>query len=202
MYWLILIVAVLLVFGFWLLSSSGRYFAAAGKYYKDVVDTPHFVEVAEGVRSVRRGALEYPEAEGEDSPLTEVDPRVFVSSKGIGISYAITEETKSGEKSFVHHFAISLPNQTTPPFLGEFFAHYVAILLSLTDPPTAAFRSLVGVHHMEFILSPAEQEEWRQKTVPIPTEDTLPGIRERIAERREKFPFKIIRPPTITECFI
>jgi hypothetical protein len=192
--WFVVIVGILLAFGFWLLSSTS-------KHYKDIFDATHLVEFAEGARAVKRGALE--KMAEDDSPLTEDDPRVFISSKGVALSYTIAREAEDGETRFVHHYAISQAGRPTTHALGEFFSHYAAILLNLTQPPTAAFSSEVGVHHSEFTLTPAEQEEWRQQTVAIPTGETLPAVQQKILERRERVPFKTVSvgPNYVTERF-
>jgi hypothetical protein len=195
MLWFAAIVGVLLVFGFWLIASTS-------KHYKNLFDTPHLIEFAEGIKGVRRGALENKAHDGDDKPLSEEDSRVFVSSKEVAVSYTITEEQSDGETHFVHHYAISQAGRPTTHALGEFFAHYTALLLNLPGKPSVAFSSDIGVHHMEFTLNPAEQNEWEKKTVTIPTEETLPGIQQQIIERRDLVHFKTSPvPPPITERF-
>lgn len=188
MLWLVMVVGILLIFGFWLLSSSAR-------HYKNIFDAPHLIEFAEGVVRVRQGALEHETKDGEEKPFIESDPRVFVSSRGVALTYTISAESENGERSFEHHFAISQAGRPTTHALGEFFSLYVAILLNLEGSPAAAFSSHIGVHHMVFRLSSAEQDEWEKKSVLIPTEETLPGIREEIQERRARTPFETVEVP-------
>ena len=131
---------------------------ALGRIFSDY----HLLEVAEGLAELKRAALSRTAMETPNAD----DPRLLQTDAGLALFYTVTLN-ESGD--YVHHGSVSVVGGHTTGAVGQTFCLLWARLLGFPYERLTLSFSDSGVHHAVVILTEAEQSEFVNAPVEIPT---------------------------------
>jgi hypothetical protein len=183
MLWTLIVIAVLIVLiGGFVFSQMRRYSLMFG----DV----HYAEVAEGIRTAKAAAIAMSGVETDDAPLTAEDSRVFRTSQNLAVAYTINRDASG----FTHHYSISVVGEPTTHAVGERFAAFIARILGVSSVGIGPQQLQCGfseanVHHVEFEMTPEEEQAFVTLPVVIPMPETAKAINADMVQLREQMRF-------------
>ncbi len=169
MVWIVMGIVTLVLFGGVMLVVFVM--LAKGPLFRRIFADSHFVECAQGARSAARAACRRKgEALSPDEDEMGRDDRVFRSSQGLTLQYAVREGDGEDTGQFVHHYSISLTSGYTPHAIGGTFVVWVARILEVNLSMGWVGVSPKRVHHAEFALDAQEQRQFEEMRCELPSE--------------------------------